>query len=103
MRGRMQTHIEQGGDWRCYITALRTELPTLWRALPAKDKTIFLRHALSYWNIHRHRVHEKIYGLLQHLQASQQLIVLAGRVMSVEKNGASIKRRSSQEIKKTSH
>lgn len=70
----------QGGDWRNVINHMRHSLEELWLRLDLKAKKQFLRHVLPYWNIHRHRVHEKLYNLLVQLQQQAQLQVLAGRV-----------------------
>ncbi len=71
-----------GGDWRGMLSSLRLHLPDIWKRTDEKCKKRFLRHVLPYWNIHRHRVHQKLYDLLMKMTASGQLEVLAARVLS---------------------
>lgn len=85
-----ETHVAKGGDWRSVINTLRPNITFLWQRLSLQDKKRFLRHALSYWNVHRHRVPKYIYDLLQSLQEQGQLQLIAGRVMRVNNREAFI-------------
>lgn len=76
--------IKQNDDWRALINAIRFKVPSLWQRLSLKDKKMFIRHALSYWNIHRHRVNDRIYHLLLSLIQKKQLKIIAGRIHKVE-------------------
>jgi uncharacterized NAD(P)/FAD-binding protein YdhS len=70
----------QGINWRGVIDAIRPETQVLWQSLSLEEKRRFLRHLRPYWEIHRHRVAPKIFGLLQEILNSHQLQVMAGKV-----------------------
>lgn len=70
----------QGINWRGVIDAIRPETQVLWQSLSLEEKRRFLRHLRPYWEIHRHRVAPKIFGLLQEILNSHQLQVIAGKV-----------------------
>src|SRR3990167_5036025 len=83
VRTQSQLHMKAGGDWRSVVSALRWHLPALWQQASVTSKKRFLRHLLSYWNIHRHRIHAKLAALLSHLRAIKQLKIMSGRVKRV--------------------
>ena len=74
----------QGGDWRTVIATVRHQAPSQWRALPLTERRRFLRHARSYWDIHRHRLPGAVRARIEALHASGQLKLHAGRVLRVE-------------------
>jgi uncharacterized NAD(P)/FAD-binding protein YdhS len=80
------------------INALRVQIPEIWQRSSVTDRKRFLRHVMPYWNIHRHRVHAKIAGLLQQMSDDGQLNVIAGRVLGVEHGSAKIRLRHTGEI-----
>lgn len=87
---------KQGGDWRNVMNHMRHSLVELWLRLDLKAKKQFLRHVLPYWNIHRHRVHEKLYNLLVQLQEQGQLQVLAGRIQGFSGQIISVRQRKTR-------
>ncbi len=98
IRAEAEKLSQQGGDWRAIICQLRHHLPSLWVRLSPACKKQFLRHVLPYWNIHRHRVHEKIYAELMRMQLYKQLEVLSGRLVTVEDQGADIRLRGTDHV-----
>lgn len=96
LRNSSQTQLQNEGDWRAVMTAVRPLTAAIWSRLSLADKKLFLRHLLPYWNIHRHRVHDSIAALLDALSEKQQLTILAGRVLAVEKGKAQIRLRHSK-------
>lgn len=84
LRAEAKKITEKGGDWRGMISGLRPQLPEIWQRTSETCRKRFLRHVLPYWNIHRHRVHVKLYDLLMSMCAQGQLEVLAGRVLSAQ-------------------
>lgn len=102
VREKSIAHASRGGDWRSIVNALRPQVSQLWQQTNAAEKQRFMRHVMPYWNIHRHRVHDKLYQMLESLQASGQLTILSGRVISVDQAAAIIKPRhkhTTQKIK----
>lgn len=91
-------YINEGGHWQSVVNALRLQFPQIWDRASLLDKKRFLRHVLSYWNIHRHRVHTQIIHKLDELKARQQLQIYGGKVIKVEKDKAHIQLRHSQAL-----
>lgn len=93
-----QKRMQEGGDWRSVLNAFRHYIPLVWKSASMQDKKRFLRHLLPYWNIHRHRVHGDIMGLLTRLIHQGQLRLLSGRIATVGQGKAAIKLRQGQII-----
>lgn len=68
-------------DWRSAIDALRPHSQDFWRGLSTTERSRFLRHLRSYWEVVRHRVAPEIGQLLADLQSSGQLKVRAARLV----------------------
>ncbi|MDB6453049.1 FAD/NAD(P)-binding protein [Falsirhodobacter sp. 20TX0035] len=45
-----------GGTWRDTVDSLRPHAQALWQAMSQDQRRRFLRHAASWWGIHRHRI-----------------------------------------------
>jgi Uncharacterized protein conserved in bacteria len=56
LRGLVRTHVAAGGDWRDVVDAIRPHVQEIWRHLPAESRRRFLRHAVTWWDTHRHRM-----------------------------------------------
>ena len=46
----------QGGTWRDAVDGIRPHVRRIWRALPQAERARFLRHAATWWDVHRHRI-----------------------------------------------
>lgn len=46
----------EGGTWRDAVDGLRPHVSAIWQALPIGERARFLRHAVSWWDVHRHRI-----------------------------------------------
>lgn len=55
-RGRARAAVAQGGTWRDAVDGIRPHVATLWRGLPVPERARFLRHAATWWDVHRHRI-----------------------------------------------
>ena len=42
--------------WQGLMDAMRPHWPEIWLSLPPREKKRFLRHGVTLWNIHRHRL-----------------------------------------------
>jgi uncharacterized NAD(P)/FAD-binding protein YdhS len=42
--------------WQGLMDAMRPHWPEIWLSLPPQEKKRFLRHGVTHWNIHRHRL-----------------------------------------------
>jgi uncharacterized NAD(P)/FAD-binding protein YdhS len=71
-------------DWRSAIDALRPYIQDLWRSMSLLQKQRFLRHARSFWDVHRHRMAPEVEKQVVGLRASGRLEIVAGRVVHAE-------------------
>lgn len=78
-----RTVQRDGGDWREVLALTRSHLPALWRTLDAAQRSRFLRHVRSLWDVHRHRVPAAPLGAVRSLARSGVLEVHAGRIEEV--------------------
>ena len=63
------------------IDALRPHTRRLWRSMSLVQRRRFLRHARSYWDLHRHRMAPEIEEQIAALRAAGRLEIVAGRVI----------------------
>lgn len=73
-----------GDDWRRLMDGLRPQTQALWSRLPDAERRRFLRHALPWWNIHRHRVAPDVFLRFDGMIQSGQISVRAGYLLDVE-------------------
>ncbi|MFZ0098236.1 MAG: FAD/NAD(P)-binding protein [Gemmobacter sp.] len=73
----------QSGDWRGVVDGLRPHLRRVWSSLPRAERRRFLRHAVSWWDVHRHRIPPASAGRLREALASGQLVLRRGRFRDV--------------------
>jgi uncharacterized NAD(P)/FAD-binding protein YdhS len=78
----------RGLPWREVMDGLRPLTQKLWRGLPEAEKRRFLRHARTYWDIHRHRMAPDVADLVEAMQRSGQLQIRAARLLGVKNQGA---------------
>lgn len=76
----------RGEPWQWTIERLRAQTPTLWRRLDATQQARFLRHARSWWDVHRHRGAPEVMARIDALRAEGRLRVLAGEMVSAAKH-----------------
>ncbi|HTZ54265.1 MAG TPA: FAD/NAD(P)-binding protein [Candidatus Acidoferrum sp.] len=65
--------------WRFAMDSLRPRTNALWQALSVDDRRRFVRHALPFWNIHRHRMAPEIAEFIAAEIAADRLRMVAGR------------------------
>ncbi|HQQ62383.1 MAG TPA: FAD/NAD(P)-binding protein [Pseudomonadales bacterium] len=80
VREQVQREAARGVDWRDIIAPLRPHTPAIWQRLPIAERSRFLRHAWTYWDIHRHRLSPSAYVRLQDMIARGQVEIIAGRI-----------------------
>src|SRR6266481_5218242 len=85
-RGRIDTHMAVGGDWRSVIDAIRPYTQRLWHELPLASRRRFLEHARAWWDIHRHRMAPEVEMRLTQTLASGRLRIVAAKLTSMEEN-----------------
>jgi len=94
--------VENGADWRSVVDGLRPQTQALWQSLGKDQRSRFLRHALAWWNIHRHRIAPEVFARFDALLKDGTVIVHAGFLRSIDagEKGADVhfRKRGSQEI-----
>ena len=75
---------QRGGDWRSVVDGIRPFTQELWQRLSLPARRRFLRHARTWWDVHRHRMAPEVEQLIARALASGQLTIRAGKVQSVE-------------------
>jgi uncharacterized NAD(P)/FAD-binding protein YdhS len=83
IRAEIRLAVALGGDWRTVVDGLRPRTQALWAALPEAERARLHRHALRYWEVHRHRMAPEVAGRIERLRRSGRLQVTAGHVLSV--------------------
>ena len=91
VRGLVRDAQRSGEDWRGVVDAMRPHTNALWKALPVREQRRFLRHALPYWNVHRHRMPPQASEDIADSIASKTLRVLAGRTGEITTNGDALR------------
>jgi uncharacterized NAD(P)/FAD-binding protein YdhS len=104
LRSLCATMEREGGDWRSVIDGLRPYTQRLWRSMSLVQKRRFLRHARSYWDLHRHRMAPEVEKQIAAFCASGRLKIVAGRVICAKQEQdwitAEIARRGHSEMEK---
>ena len=77
----------EGIHWQAVIDSLRPITNPLWNALPLPEKRRFLRHLLSLWNIHRHRMPPESAAMIAEMQKSGQLTHISGTIFDTDSDG----------------
>jgi uncharacterized NAD(P)/FAD-binding protein YdhS len=80
-------HQSKGGDWRDVMDGMRPHIQTIWKHLPKESRGRFLRHAVSYWDIHRHRMPLRQATRLQTVLQNGQLEIRKGRFVAAQAVG----------------
>ncbi|MCD9029370.1 FAD/NAD(P)-binding protein [Luteimonas sp. BDR2-5] len=76
--------VAAGRPWQDAMERLRPQVQALWTSLPADEQRRFLRHAVRYWDIHRHRIAPEAAAVLAELQAAGRFTLRAGHLHAVE-------------------
>ncbi len=83
LRESIRSRCRDGEDWRDAMNELRPYTPEIWSKFSTKEKKRFLRQAIGFWDIHRHRLSPVAYNRLEKLIATEQATILAGRLVDV--------------------
>ncbi|HYD74188.1 MAG TPA: FAD/NAD(P)-binding protein [Candidatus Binatia bacterium] len=90
VRKEAEAAVARGEPWQHVIDRLRARTPELWQRLPTAAQQRFLRHLRPWWDAHRHRMAPEIAGQIAKLQREGRLRVLAGEIVSAEREGPAI-------------
>ena len=90
LRQAVRQRMEQGGDWRDVVNSLRPHTADIWQRLPLAERRRFLRQAVAYWDIHRHRLAPVAHLRLTQMLKSGQVEALAGYVQAYATDAAGV-------------
>lgn len=90
VRGHLDRAALMGIDQRAVVDSLRPDTQTLWLSLPEAEKLRFLRHVFRYWEIIRSRIPPESENIINKLQGTGQLRIVAGRVQDLLDTGTAI-------------
>ncbi|WP_067701941.1 FAD/NAD(P)-binding protein [Erwinia sp. ErVv1] len=76
--------------WQRVLDDIRLNGQRIWQQLPLKEQQRFLRHLRPWWDVHRYRIAPQVSAVLELLQISGQLTVLAARLERVERKGSTL-------------
>jgi len=68
--------------WQGLMDAMRPHWPAIWLSLPPHEKKRFLRHGVTHWNIHRHRLAPAV-GEYLHNGLTDNVRVIKGRLRNL--------------------
>jgi uncharacterized NAD(P)/FAD-binding protein YdhS len=77
---------QRGGDWRSVVDGTRPFTQELWQSLTGPARRRFLRHARTWWDVHRHRMAPEVEDFIGSALSSGQLTIIAGKLQSVERD-----------------
>ncbi|MDQ1517033.1 MAG: hypothetical protein QOE80_2863 [Actinomycetota bacterium] len=83
LRAEVDRAAARGRDWRTVVDGLRPHTQALWASLPEPERARLHRHALRYWEVHRHRMAPEIAERLDALRRAGRLEITTGRVVSI--------------------
>ncbi len=68
-----------GGTWRDVVDGIRPHIAAIWRSWDHDARARFLRHAASWWEVHRHRMPPESAARIEDARTNGQLSVTRGR------------------------
>jgi len=81
---RLRAEIKSAdAPWQVIIDALRPITNPIWQAWPMRERQRFMRHLISIWNIHRHRMAPQIGKTIAALEQSGQLVRQRARIKRI--------------------
>lgn len=98
----IRQQVEVSKDWRAVMDGLRPFAQEIWRAWTDTQRARFLRHARSYWDVHRHRAPPRVFGQVQAAIANGELESIAATVTNARpgagRQTVAIRRRGSSDV-----
>jgi uncharacterized NAD(P)/FAD-binding protein YdhS len=86
LKFRKYLRANQNYDLRHLIDSIRHKTKALWHNLDEKNKRIFLKKMLPYWNIFRHRVPSASLEIINKMIENNKLEIVKSSVKSIEKS-----------------
>ncbi|MDH7809863.1 MULTISPECIES: FAD/NAD(P)-binding protein [unclassified Rhizobium] len=86
----LRKRVKDGAPWRTVMDGLRPKTQLLWQSLTSEQRSRFLRHALPWWNIHRHRIAPEVHKAFEKLLSDGVLEIHAGYLRSLDEQDEGI-------------
>ncbi|WP_395775320.1 FAD/NAD(P)-binding protein [Agrobacterium pusense] len=86
----LRQQVANGAPWRSVMDGLRPKTQSLWQSLSSQQRARFLRHALPWWNIHRHRIAPEVHDAFDRLLSDGVLTIHAGYLQAIDEQEESI-------------
>lgn len=83
LRRLVAARAAKGEPWQWTLERLRPHGQALWRSLDPDQQRRFLRHAVRYWDIHRHRIAPEVAAAIATMRDEGRLELVAGRLRAV--------------------
>lgn len=83
IRAALREAAQQNIGWHAVLDAVRLQGQDIWRALPVSERRRLVRHARSYWDVHRFRIAPQVEAVLDAAIAEGRLSIVAARLQSV--------------------
>ncbi len=87
---KVRQDCQQAQDWRHILDALRPITPTLWMRLPPPEQKKFLRHLLSIWNCHRHRVAPEALAIVDFFKSQDRIAFAKTKAVGLQAHGQQV-------------
>ncbi|MBP8930789.1 MAG: FAD/NAD(P)-binding protein [Paracoccus sp.] len=86
LRGLGRQAERQGGTWRDAVDGVRPHVKAIWRSLPTPERARFLRHAATWWDVHRHRIPPASGAIIERALMDGQLRLMRGAFTGASRN-----------------
>lgn len=73
-----------GVSWIGMMDGIRDSTASIWQQLNVEERQRFLRHLVTLWDIHRHRMPGASWAHLEALRENGQFALLAGRIQACQ-------------------
>jgi uncharacterized NAD(P)/FAD-binding protein YdhS len=80
----VRSTVDETGDWRPVVDALRPHTDGLWGAMDPSECRRLLRHVHRRWEVLRHRMAPSVARRIESMRASGQLTVVPGGVRAAD-------------------
>lgn len=82
--------LADGSGWRGMMEGLRPITADLWSAADMATRGRMVRHLRPWWDVHRHRIADRIAAVLDRLMTEGRLRLVAGRVRGIEDQASGV-------------
>ena len=86
----LRRQVRTGAEWRAVMDGLRPKTQAMWQQLSQDQRSRFLRHALAWWNVHRHRIAPQVHNRFDGLMKDGTVSVHAGFLAGLSRNDAGV-------------